>query len=681
MKIKFFLLYLLISIQLLIAQNSLKIMTYNLEGMKPGTDPQTRLYYIIQNLKQLNPDIIGLQEINESLNGGGLNNQAKLIADSLSAHFGTTYHCYYSYTHLSWNNQFREFIGIISKYPVEQEGFLQLVPGAFPRKVVWNYINTPLGKINFFNTHLDYQSQSIRIQEVQQILQFIFAKDTSFPSVATILTGDFNDTPSTPTIALLTSGNFFDSYNKANPTSPGYTMPSNAPTSRIDYIFYNKDGQLKIDSSTIVMNVPYSGSNYCSDHLGVMSIFSKIPSTSGINWKPFFTLLPEEGLNFELDTLAIISNAGVPGLNIANDNKVILGFGGVGLMGRGAAISNDTGKTFTILIGINTPQQIDGGFIYLPDGRTRFVTEEPSPDRTPTRHKSRIVSYISSDGYNFSKESGIRYQPGIIDDSISSVPSVIQIRDSLWRMYYVGDFYRTNGTRTAVTSDWGWTWQSESNGNILGVDDVDPHPVYLSNGKIRLYYRTKMRGGTSGPSGIACIDGDGRYFDTTQSRLLIPDGTKGLALLLDPAVIKYQNGDIACYIGAAPGFGQLGIPKIVAAWGKKTTGLKSEEKSESNDIILFQNYPNPFNSSTNIKFNVPTPFNPPFAKGGKQGGSFVTLKVYDVLGREIFNLVNRELNAGNYSFDFNASHLPSGIYIYRLVSGSFVVTKKMVVQK
>ncbi len=515
-----------------------------------------------------------------------------------------------------------------------QNGFLQLVPGAFPRKVVWNYINTPLGKINFFNTHLDYQSQSVRIQQVQQILQFITAKDTSFPSIATILTGDFNDTPTTSTITLLTGGNYFDSFNKANPSAAGYTIPSNSPSSRIDYIFYNIGSSLKIDSSKVVMNVPYSGI-FCSDHLGVMSYFTKTESTGAIDWKKYFTLNPGEGIEFNLDTTAIISYAGVPGLNITNDDRVVLGFGGSGLTHRGAAVSNDTGKTFTVLSGINAPKQVDGGFIYLPDGRIRFVTEEPAPDRTPTRHKSRIVSYISSDGYNFAKEFGIRYQPGLADDSISSVPSVIQIQDSIWRMYYVGDFYRTNGTRTAITTNWGMTWQVESINNILGVDDVDPHPVYLTNGKIRIYFRTKMRGVPSGPSGIACNDGDGRYFDTTKSKLLIPDGTKGLALLLDPAVIKYSNGKVACYIGAIAAFGNPAIPKIVAAWGESSTDLKNENSIIPKQIQLYQNYPNPFNGNSNIKFQI--------AKL-----SHVFLKVYDVLGREVATLVEEEKRPGKY---------------------------------
>jgi hypothetical protein len=84
--------------------------------------------------------------------------------------------------------------------------------------------------------------------------------------------------------------------------------------------------------------------------------------------------------------------------------------------------------------------------------------------------------------------------------------------------------------------------------------------------------------------------------------------------------------------------------------------------------VLEQNYPNPFNPSTTIKFQLPEL-------------SFVTLKVYDVLGNEIKTLVNEEKVVGNYEVEFNATRLPSGIYFYRLQSGSFVETKKMVLMK
>lgn len=193
-------------------------MTYNIQGMKPESNPQTRLNHIIQKIKMLAPDIIGLQEINENLNG--MNNQVKAITDSLIAH-SEKYFFYQSFTHLSWDNQFREYVGIISKYPVEHQGFEQLPTGAFLRKVVWNYINTPLGKINFFNTHLSFNNDSVRIQQVQKIISYVELQETNFPGIASIITGDFNCNPDSKPISLLTNTDsnisYYDTFIKLIP--------------------------------------------------------------------------------------------------------------------------------------------------------------------------------------------------------------------------------------------------------------------------------------------------------------------------------------------------------------------------------------------------------------------------------------------------------------------------------
>jgi len=79
---------------------------------------------------------------------------------------------------------------------------------------------------------------------------------------------------------------------------------------------------------------------------------------------------------------------------------------------------------------------------------------------------------------------------------------------------------------------------------------------------------------------------------------------------------------------------------------------------------LFQNYPNPFNPSTIIKYSIPV-------------NQHVTLIVYDILGREIEKLVNEEKTAGEYEVKFNGQNLASGVYIYKLTSGSFIQVKKM----
>ncbi len=88
-------------------------------------------------------------------------------------------------------------------------------------------------------------------------------------------------------------------------------------------------------------------------------------------------------------------------------------------------------------------------------------------------------------------------------------------------------------------------------------------------------------------------------------------------------------------------------------------------------FTIEQNYPNPFNPSTIIKYEIPE-------------RSFVTIKVYDVLGREIITLVNQEKPVGSYEVVFDSQGLTSGVYFYKLQvyapgrAGEFIETKKMV---
>lgn len=83
---------------------------------------------------------------------------------------------------------------------------------------------------------------------------------------------------------------------------------------------------------------------------------------------------------------------------------------------------------------------------------------------------------------------------------------------------------------------------------------------------------------------------------------------------------------------------------------------------------LLQNYPNPFNPSTNIEYKIPS-------------NGFVSLKVFDILGKELVSLVNKQQDAGTYSVQFDASNLSSGLYFYQLRSGDFIEHKKMLLLK
>lgn len=86
------------------------------------------------------------------------------------------------------------------------------------------------------------------------------------------------------------------------------------------------------------------------------------------------------------------------------------------------------------------------------------------------------------------------------------------------------------------------------------------------------------------------------------------------------------------------------------------------------EFALEQNYPNPFNPSTKISYALPN-------------SGIVQIKVFDLLGQEVITLVNEEVTAGYFEVNFNANSLPSGVYLYRLQSGSFVETKKMILLK
>ena len=98
------------------------------------------------------------------------------------------------------------------------------------------------------------------------------------------------------------------------------------------------------------------------------------------------------------------------------------------------------------------------------------------------------------------------------------------------------------------------------------------------------------------------------------------------------------------------------------------TEVESESGNVPGTYTLSQNYPNPFNPSTTISYQLPA-------------YSMVTIKVYDILGREVETLVNEEKEAGYYSIDFNGSDLPSGVYFYKLTAGNFISTRKMLLLK
>jgi tetratricopeptide (TPR) repeat protein len=138
------------------------------------------------------------------------------------------------------------------------------------------------------------------------------------------------------------------------------------------------------------------------------------------------------------------------------------------------------------------------------------------------------------------------------------------------------------------------------------------------------------------------------------------------ALILNDLASKFSDGqevEFAEYLLNGAGTSEKSGSDSQSPMSRKSKKNGIPEKFE-----LSANYPNPFNPSTTIQYAIPQ-------------NSYVTLKVFDVLGKEIAALVNEEKSVGFYDVRFDASHLSSGIYFYQIQAGSFRSTKKMILTK
>ncbi len=139
---------------------------------------------------------------------------------------------------------------------------------------------------------------------------------------------------------------------------------------------------------------------------------------------------------------------------------------------------------------------------------------------------------------------------------------------------------------------------------------------------------------------------------------------------------NYEDGDYRIIVEVFDETGNFDIDSMDV---KFKNGNPVDVTNEVGNIYSFnleQNYPNPFNPSTKIKFTIPSVI----ASGAKQS-QLVSLKIYDILGKEVATLVHEELSAGEYEVEFDGTGIPSGIYFYQLKAGAFIQTNKMILLK
>jgi len=158
--------------------------------------------------------------------------------------------------------------------------------------------------------------------------------------------------------------------------------------------------------------------------------------------------------------------------------------------------------------------------------------------------------------------------------------------------------------------------------------------------------------------------------------LLWVEQARGVADVIGYGISVDANGNIyvSGYYRETATFGNINLTSygftdiFIAKIENISTNVAEIILPQSNEYLLEENYPNPFNPTTTIKYHIPEL-------------SFVTLKVYDVLGNEVATLINEEKPEGRYEVLFNANGISSGIYYYRMQANEFVDVKKMIILK
>jgi len=177
-----------------------------------------------------------------------------------------------------------------------------------------------------------------------------------------------------------------------------------------------------------------------------------------------------------------------------------------------------------------------------------------------------------------------------------------------------------------------------------------------------------------GDGGFSIYDGftDSEKWLTLSSGISKPQAGAGdVSYVVSGGPYSMLPGEtISVAFSVAAGFNindlRTAIANSINKYSQIPTSIIDEPIVLPDEFSLFQNYPNPFNPTTKINYSIPR-------------AGFVTLKVYDILGNEMKTLINEEKTIGNYEVEFTASNLPSGVYFYRLTTGEFVETKKMIV--
>jgi hypothetical protein len=224
-------------------------------------------------------------------------------------------------------------------------------------------------------------------------------------------------------------------------------------------------------------------------------------------------------------------------------------------------------------------------------------------------------------------------------------------------------------SNTSFSSGGGLCLDAQSNpiivNNIFWTNDAPSAPQI--SGNVNAYYSNIQGGWTVG---LNNIDSDPLFEDTLQYHLQNSSPCIGTGIdSIQIGGVWYSCPTCDCEGGVRPD--PPGTMPDIGAWESPYDPVGIEQKELDQvitDFQLYQNYPNPFNPSTTIEFDLPMT-------------SEVTLKVFNILGEEVATLLSASLLSGSYKYEWDASNLASGIYLYRFQAGDYVETKKMMLMR
>lgn len=386
----------------------------------------------------------------------------------------------------------------------------------------------------------------------------------------------------------------------------------------------------------------------------------------------------------------------------------------------------NAGADLTNPVIIHTPQNIVS-YRYWPDTLTAIVSDNKGIDSvwvrwyvnsTSTGIKHFRLQNISDDNYSgifnstqsqVNPEDTVFYRIFAMDNSVShNVDSTSLYYIHLFRLYFVSvgngqlnasypfrTFYMDSRTQMLYLASEISAAGGTAPSRIMAIayDVLYASPQMMNGLTVRMQLTNNSTltgfvstGWTTTYTGNLAITGTGlRYFD-----VLTPffwDGTSNILVEVcynnnsfgsnsnvsatsTPGKTWHQYQDLVSGSGCTDltsGSAQNNRPNLGILFNS-VLGAEEPGNTIPSEYSLKQNYPNPFNPVTRISYSIPVK-------------SFVTVKIFDILGREIQTLVNDSRLPGNYSVEFNGSGLPSGVYFYHLSAGTYSETKKMILVK